>query len=123
MVFELLGEAKLNGDSIWGARGDRRERLLVARLAGAKKEELRVEGEVSGVAEHEVEALLRDESRAHRDDRHLVGGPQPGLELKRFAALELASEIRRVVGRGDDRIARRIPHALVDAGGDADESI
>ena len=122
-MLERVVESRLDDDAVRRAVGDRLERFLIARLARAEKRELRVEREVGRIAEDEIEPLLRDEARAHRDDRHLVGRPKSHLALQRLAALDLAGErVDGIVAR-EKRIRRRIPQLLIDSVGDADEPI
>ena len=91
-VLELVGEVQLHGDAARRTLGELGEHRLVARLAVAEEDVLRVEGEVARIAEDQVEPLLRDEPRGEREDGRLPAA-EPRRALQRQPAALLPDEV------------------------------
>src|SRR5215510_14650492 len=122
-MLERVVESRLDDDTMRRTIRDRTQRFLELRLTADKERELRVEREVPWIAEDEIHALLRNETCAHGDDRHLVGRTKPELTLQRLATFDFAHHrVARVV-RVKNRIGGWIPDLLIDAVRDADEPI
>src|SRR5436190_406240 len=121
-MFELLREVELHRDATRRALGELGERQLEARVAVAKEDVLRIEGEVAWIAEDEVEPLLGDEPRGECEDRRLPPA-QPHRTLEREAVALLAAQVFRRIPTRDDRVARGIPDLLIDSVDDADETV
>src|SRR5258705_8011538 len=121
-MLELLREVELHRDAARRALGELGEHQLVARVAVPEEDVLRIEREVTRIAEDEVESLLGDEPRREREDRRLPAAESRRTLQRETVALLTGQVLRRIATR-DDRVARGIPDLLVDPVDDADESV
>src|SRR5258708_3898795 len=121
-MLELFREIQAHGNATRRPLGELRECRLVMPVAVPEKHILRIEGEISGVAEDEVEAFLADEARGEREDGRLPA-TEPCVALQGDATALLADERIHGVTPWDVGIVRGIPDFLIDAVDDAYEAV
>src|SRR5260221_3215151 len=95
-MFELFREIQAHGDAARRPLGELGESRLVMPVAVAEKYILRIEGEISGIAEDEVEAFLADEARGERENGRLPA-TEPWVGLQGAATPLLAADGFHVV--------------------------
>ena len=104
-------------------RGVGGERRLEPRLAVAGEDELGAGREELGVADDEIEPLLRHEPAGHPHQRHVVVLRQAECALDRGLGAPLAREVRDPVVRRQVSVVLRVPETLVDPVRDAVEPV
>ncbi len=122
-MLQRVAERELDPDSI--GRGPRQpgERLLVAGVAAAEEDELRVFLEQLAAGEDQVETFLLDQAAGHSKKRRVRSlGKAVGTLEGRLAA-PLTLEVVRAVPGVDLRVGRWVPDLLVDPVEDADEPV
>src|SRR4029077_13411218 len=122
-VFERVREVRVYANPLREARRELAQRGLELRLAGAEEEELGVEQPQRLRRDDLIEALLRDEPRAHAEQRDIGPLRQSPRPLQLGLAADLSGHVVRCEPRRDVMVRGGIPLVDVDAVPDPDETI